>query len=390
MAPLGAATKLVLRLALRLVLFLPWPACRAEGPDAHNLLRGRPPQLHLVTFMNKVHRMFAMLQTSAEAHGLYPKVIGYGRNAWWPSGLGVKINELRRFLWGRGVRRDDVVAFVDAFDVIVFADEDEILAAFADMERLHNASIFFNAERYCFPKTDGLCDDYPPSPTRWRHLNSGLIAGRVWALRQLLHDPVPDVIEGSDQAWYQRQFRSGNFSDLLALDRECRFLCAVSDADAVVLGPDARMVRRDTGYRPALVHWAGVGHWVSWPEGQDFPTSHLADMFRRLYPDVAKRLIDGWFLELEIGSTHDIKFYEGAGFWSVMELVLCVQCNVLGTTQRECEYFAGFLCRRCRLWSFLGLLFFLVVPLALCFSRRLLSCRYAMQCQPNKHPRFDE
>jgi len=341
--------------------------------------------MHFVTFMNEVHRMFAVLQTSAEAHGLYPHILGYGRRAWWPAGLGVKINMLRDFVNSRHVRKEDVVVFADAFDVIVFGGEEEIVEGFLDMERRHGRSLFFNAEVYCYPRIGGLCEDYPPSPTHWRYLNSGLVVGRAWALRELLRDPAPEVIQGGDQAWYQRQFRSKNHSGLIDLDRECRFLCAVSgDGTGLVLSGDHRLVRSDTGYRPPLVHFAGTGHWTQWPKERDGATSVLADIFGKLYPDVARRLLDPWRLELQIGTTHDIRIYKGEGFWSAMALVLCIQCNVLGSGQQECQYFSGLLCPRCVFWSLWALSCCALLPLSCVLLAQLRRARGAKSSKPTE------
>mmetsp|Transcript_587 Transcript_587/g.1135 ORF Transcript_587/g.1135 Transcript_587/m.1135 type:complete len:160 (+) Transcript_587:3-482(+) len=123
------------------------------------------------------------------------------------------------------------------------------------------------------------------------------------------------------------------------------------------------MVRRDKGYRPPLLHWPGTGHWTRWPEGRNIATSHLVDTYRELYPDAARRLVDNWNLELQIGGAQDIDLYNGLGFWSSMVTGLCVQCNVLRTGQLECEYFDGFFCDRCRGLSLLALCLCVLAPL---------------------------
>mmetsp|Transcript_21222 Transcript_21222/g.49390 ORF Transcript_21222/g.49390 Transcript_21222/m.49390 type:complete len:386 (-) Transcript_21222:106-1263(-) len=315
------------------------------------------PHLHFVTFMNRFRRTYAFLQISAEAHGIYPKILGYGAEAWWPDGLGVKINTLRAYVNSASVMARDVVVFVDAFDVIVFAGETEIMEGFIGMERRWNTSLFFNAEQHCYPRRDGLCEGYPSAPSRWRYLNSGLIAGRAWAFRELLRDPVPNVIKGSDQAWYQRRFREqrqgGGGGATITLDSECRFLCSVANFNdtVMVLDTDRRLVRSDVGFRPQIVHFAGTGHWTMWLEGRAAPTTGLLDVFQKLYPKVSQQLLDVWGITAELGTTHDIGIYNGPGFWGTMGLVLCIQCNLLGSKERECEFFAGAFSGRCMSWT---------------------------------------
>ena len=103
------------------------PAITQGAPPASQVvaspigLNSHLPKLHVVTFMNKVSNLFAYLQVSAETHGISPHIIGYGVDAWWPAGLGAKINALRAFV--RGTQDDDVVLFADAFDVIIFGED---------------------------------------------------------------------------------------------------------------------------------------------------------------------------------------------------------------------------------------------------------------------------
>merc|ERR1719356_2372502 len=136
---------------------------------------------------------------------MYPQILGYGDVAWWPDGLGAKINALRRFVLSDAAD-EDVVLFLDAFDVLVFAGPEEVMARFAEMEARSQRSIFFNAEEHCAPDFQDICTaSYPKAPDpRWRYLNSGMLIGRGAALKEMLRDPVDDVIPFGDQTWYQR------------------------------------------------------------------------------------------------------------------------------------------------------------------------------------------
>lgn len=335
-----------------------------------------PPRLHVVTFMNKMDRKFAYLQVSAEAHGLHPQVLGYGMEAWWPDGLGAKINALRDFTYAN-VDDNDVILFADAFDVLVYGDGSEILSRFATLESQLNCSLLLNAEEYCFPKREGVCDEatYPASPhKRWRFLNSGLIIGRGRAVKALLHDPVPNVIKGSDQFWYQHNFRLQALAAgarTMQLDYGCFLLCAVtgdSKEQGVAL-QDGRIKILETDTQPSLVHFVSVAHWNTWREGS--PTTALHEVFKRTFPGPASRLLDGWKIEGDLGVTHTMVFYEGAAWWGSMRSVLCIQCRFLGSSQNECIYFPSAFESQCIAPTILFLvgLPLLLVTLYRCMSR---------------------
>lgn len=344
-------------------------------------------RLHLVTFMNRLHRHFAYLQVSAEAHDLHPTVLGYGRPAWWPDGLGAKINALREYVYGH-VKDHDVLIFADAFDVLVMGNADEIMGRFEALELRSNRSLVFNAEAYCYPRIDGVCDpeSYPTAPYRWRFLNSGLIVGRGFALKSMLLDPVADVIRGSDQFWYQNYFRSHRSSILL--DTTCVLLCAVTGADErsgvgwQAAGNSSRIMIPDSGSTPSLVHFVSFGHWPSWQKAAHGleATSGLHDAFRLLHPQPARDLLDTWGLEIHLGTTHTAGF-EMEKRWALMRVVLCTQCHLLHSGQHECEYFPSLFGGGCAL---AGALFVALVMLVLLLLCALVTRRC---CPPDTSPR---
>lgn len=353
---------------------------RMASPGAATTTSGSGPlvaratqsRLHLVTFMNRLDQHFAYLQVSAEAHGLHPMVLGYGRPAWWPDGLGAKINALREYVYGH-VEDQDVLVFADAFDVLVMGNKDEILGRFESLELRSNRSLVFNAEQYCYPRISGVCDEqsYPPAPYRWRFLNSGVIVGRGFALKSMLRDPVADVIRGSDQFWYQDYFRS--HQSTILLDTTCVLMCAVTGADErsgvgwTTAENRSRIMIPDSGSRPSLVHFVSLAHWPTWKKVADGweATSGLHEAFRQLHPQPARDLLDTWRAEVHLGTTHTMGFVSEK-FWTIMRVALCVECNVLGTGQHECENFPSLFGEGCVLAA--ALVVALVMLVLLCLS----------------------
>lgn len=315
--------------------------------------RTRSPRLHPVCYLDKAHRYMAYTLVSAEAHGLYTQVIGFGEKVWWPDGLGAKINALRRFVMRESMSPKDIVLFLDVFDIIVFAGEEEIVSKFLAVEQKYNKSLFFNAEEYCFPKP--LCQEseYPESTTRWRYLNSGLMIGRVGALRQLLKEEVPATIVDGDQTWYQERFIRDRDSLGMTLDTRCEVICALVGADesfGAVIRSDKRITVLETGTKPAVVHFNGVAHWPEWKNGRG--TNRLHQVFQELYPEQSERLLDTWHLQLDPGPTFDSVLYHGEGFWTALAIEKCMECR-FWSLGNECQYFPSLLARTC--WPFTAL-----------------------------------
>jgi hypothetical protein len=317
--------------------------------------------------------VFAFLQVSAEAHGLHPEILGYGEVAWWPDGLGTKINALRRFVFGP-LADQDIVVFLDAFDVMVFGGKDLLVEKFVAMERQRNRSLFFNAEAACFPPFDDICTpNYPQSPhEQWRYLNSGMIIGRVSAMRHMLQEPVDNIIKGSDQAFYQRHFL--RYPDEVGLDYSCSLLCAtqvIGHKHGIVI-QDRQAVNLLTGENIALVHFVSMGHWTIWKSGS--PTTIIGDVFGDLYPEEYERLFGSVNFFLQVGSAHWVVLAELRGrahdaYCAIARMVLCCKCRLFLSGDRECTYARTLLGSFCFHTS-VFLLLVICLPISAIFVRR--------------------
>merc|ERR1711879_779449 len=161
-----------------------------------------------------------------------------------------------------------------------------------------------------------------------------------FAFKEMLTHPVPNVIKGSDQAWYQRYIYDNR--DKVHLDVRCELVCSILSLepqdDAVF--QDGRISIPSTKSQPLIVHFNGYSHGTQWdsPSQGGKATSPLQSVFRTLYPEASSILLDKWYMGLQVSSTHDIVLYEGPGFWKSMHWVLCFYCLVLGARQNECHY----------------------------------------------------
>mmetsp|Transcript_62087 Transcript_62087/g.201289 ORF Transcript_62087/g.201289 Transcript_62087/m.201289 type:complete len:343 (+) Transcript_62087:1-1029(+) len=257
----------------------------------------------------------------------------------------------RRFVRAE-IAEDELVLFVDAFDVVLFGGRAEIVQRFEELERQQNRSLFFNCEKVCFPNFDDICTaDYPASPhPQWRYLNSGAFIGRGAALKQMLKDPVDDVMPGSDQAFYQRYFRY--FPERVGVDHECKLLCAtqgIGESWGIELH-GSRLENRITGTVPSVVHFVSNAHWAQWKDG--VPTTDLNDVFQLLHPVAGERLFGVVDVGIRVGGSHHSKILSlrsvsREAYHSLMHAVLCIQCRVFGSTDRECSYAPSFGCDMC-------------------------------------------
>lgn len=330
------------------------------------------PRLHVVTFMTADAPVYGYLQVSAERQSLHPKILGYGQRAWWPDGLGAKINALRRFVHHEA-DDEELVLFMDAYDTMLFGDRAEIVSTFESMERELQRSIFFNCEKVCFPPFPDICTDYPESPfEQWRYLNSGLFIARVGSLKDMLRDPVDDVMKGSDQAWYQRYFR--HHPDRVAVDTRCQLLCATQG-----IGPKwglelagRRLENVVSGTTPAAVHFVSDAHWAMWRDGS--PTTEIGEMFGALYPQESARLFDRVEVVARAGAAHhslmslsgDNKMW----YLRIMRAALCAQCRLAFSGDRECMYVSGLLSPMCS-----DLLLAVLLGLLACICAMVLVAR---------------
>ncbi|CAJ1340846.1 unnamed protein product [Effrenium voratum] len=294
----------------------------------------------LVTYMNEVNRDFGYLQVSAEHHGLLPFIIGYGERSWWPEGLGRKVNALRRFVFSDRFSSRDIVLFADAFDVLVFGDSEKIRRGFAVMEQSTGKSIFFPAERSCYPPLAEILDRYPASSTSARYLNSGLLIGRVSEIRKVLvPDPVNDWMQYSDQLYYHEKFLDNQ--DAIGLDRDCSLLCVVdgSLADVGLQLLNGTVVREHSELSPLLLHFPGPGHWPAWING--LPSTHVQDTFAQVYPAEHKLLFDKVQLTLSIqGALAPRRSLEGLGKDLLLGFVrgeACLKCAWGMSHPKQCR-----------------------------------------------------
>jgi hypothetical protein len=106
---------------------------------------------------------------------------------------------------------DDLVGFVDAYDVLCFADSLEIITKFFD----YKCDILVSSELNCYPRENEVQYQNLPAfnsiSTQYRYVNSGGYIGYCYALKRMFGWKSPEEIEeicrlGGDQNYFTQYY----------------------------------------------------------------------------------------------------------------------------------------------------------------------------------------
>lgn len=203
---------------------------------------------HVCTVASYRRANLHKLITSCKKHDIALEVIGLYMPYF---GNGTKLLRLRDYL--NTLPDDDVVMFVDAFDVLIIKDKGTILKKFLSMD----APFVMSAEKNCFPFPE-CAKLYPDSPFPFKFINSGCFIGYVATMKQWLKELEPFQLDASDQGQITLHYLYKNRS--FVIDDACELflsLYQVTD-DEVVIDENERTVHcLPTGTEPAVIHANG-------------------------------------------------------------------------------------------------------------------------------------
>lgn len=192
-----------------------------------------------------------MLNDSAAKYGVYPLNLGNneewkGGNMDFPGGMH-KLHLLYEQLEDLNPR--DIVLFTDAYDVFYADDLKTITERYLAM----GSRVVFSAEATCWPDAD-VAEQYPPSDTKYRFLNSGTFIGEVQELKNILTPALALPPNEDDQRFLTRQFLSGNFDIRLDTDQ---YIFVVGETNVFKFGPHGQLCNRETNSTSCIYHGAG-------------------------------------------------------------------------------------------------------------------------------------
>nr|CAG4715421.1 unnamed protein product [Naegleria fowleri] len=148
-------------------------------------------EFYAITIATKINENACKLIYSALRNGINFNILGFGMEQFT---LSQKIDIISKAV--KKVKNPNaILMFLDAYDVVVLQHAEAIVSKFVN--NFSNYSVVFNAEMNCHPfgvvesakqrwGGDIFCQkEFPPSPTRFKFLNSGGFIGRQSALMDL-------------------------------------------------------------------------------------------------------------------------------------------------------------------------------------------------------------
>lgn len=165
-------------------------------------------------------------------------------------GNGTKLLRMNDYL--ETLPDDDIVMFVDGYDVLIVADKELILEKFLKF----NAPFVMSAERSCWPNPK-LASNFPGSGT-FRFLNSGGYIGYVKNLKSWLQSLKPFDLKNGDQLQIMKNYINNRDAFILDTQSEIFLSLLTMKKNELAIDPIARVVRcLITATQPAVIHANG-------------------------------------------------------------------------------------------------------------------------------------
>jgi len=184
-------------------------------------------RLFYITIATKPHKVLDKIITNVKKNKEDIEVLGLSENRLigWEGhqNFGVKLRELYNYVNRSTLDPNDIVLFTDAYDVAYLGDQKEILRRY----KMFSKPIVFGAERSCHPDPD-RAKDYKFMDTEFPFLNSGMIIGRVGALRQCMKGYQYDDRHDDQRFWTTVFFDN---PDKIELDYENLLFLNAADID---------------------------------------------------------------------------------------------------------------------------------------------------------------
>lgn len=126
--------------------------------------------------------------------------------------FGVKLKEVRNFIFKEELKEQDIVLFTDAYDVIYTGSLLETANRYLKM----NSPIVFGCETTCNPDPEKALE-YKKRDVQFPYLNSGMFIGSVKALRECMKEYQYNDNDDDQRFWTTQFF---NRPDMIMLDYE--------------------------------------------------------------------------------------------------------------------------------------------------------------------------
>ena len=166
---------------------------------------------------------------------------------------------------------DDLVCFIDAYDVLAWGGVEEIVAKF----RAYNCQVLMSSELNCYPaenrarytETDQYVSEYAMKTpqSHYRYLNSGGYLGTCRAIRRMLAWKSPDEMRdlcsrGGDQNYFTEYYLAwaGDPDVGIRLDDQQAIFQSMYKVDLACFGfYGGRILNQVMGQSPCFLHFNG-------------------------------------------------------------------------------------------------------------------------------------
>lgn len=225
---------------------------------------------HILTVATDSSKLL-FLNKSVEHYATY--FVNLGESLEWNggnmagSGGGHKINLVKKQL--KHYHDNDIVLFVDGYDVFFTRTIDEIVSRFVAFD----CDVLFAAEISCWP--DASIAEQFELDSRYNYLNSGLYIGYVKHLKQIMTKEIEDFED--DQLYLQKRYLE-NKSDPngvnILLDKESYvFQCLSGVSEDVAITSCGELLNVNTNCCPCLIHG----------NGGEFDKQYFSHLFHKFF-----------------------------------------------------------------------------------------------------------
>jgi hypothetical protein len=205
-------------------------------------------EFYIVCVASSGHPRMDRLIESVQRQKLPIHVLGMGKQWIGPGMKLVCMDEYVDYL-----QDEDVVMFVDAWDVLVMADKEEILEKYKSF----NKPIVVSAEKNIWPYRN-LASFFPETKSAFKYINTGGYIARAKELKQFFHQNRPVWGFYDDQAFFQIAFL--NDPSMFAIDYDAKIfmtLFQVEDDEVDFHPVTKRLVYKASGNQPCAIHANG-------------------------------------------------------------------------------------------------------------------------------------
>jgi len=171
-----------------------------------------------------------------------------------------KIQEMQKAI--KEIPDDDIICFVDAFDVLINGFEKEIIEKFKEFD----SNLLFSAELNCYPgiflsKMNRLYR-FLNSNIQYRYLNSGGYIGYKFAIAEALSWNTENDYNGSDQGYFMDYFLNHyKIHKKIKLDHYCRIFQTMAYVNWNELSFfNGKMQNDIMNSTPCFVHFSGKSY----------------------------------------------------------------------------------------------------------------------------------